>query len=74
MIIPIKCFSCGKVIADKYDYYCKEVKKAKHGKEAGDIYFSKTNCEKTIEGVVLDKIGMTRLCCRRMILTHVDIL
>ena len=74
MIIPIKCFSCGKVIADKYEYYCKEVKRARHGKEVSDIYFSKTNCEKTVEGVILDKIGLTRLCCRRMILTHVDIL
>ena len=74
MIIPIKCFSCGKVIADKYDYYCKEVKKAKHGKPDPDLYFSKTNGEKTVEGKILDSIGLTRMCCRRMILTHVDIL
>ena len=27
MIIPIKCFTCGKVIADKYRYYLEEVRK-----------------------------------------------
>jgi DNA-directed RNA polymerase subunit N (RpoN/RPB10) len=74
MIIPIKCFSCGKVIADKYEYYCKEIKKAKHGRDVADIYFSKSNCEKTAEGLILDRLNITRLCCRRMMLTHVDIL
>ena len=29
MIIPIKCFSCGTVIADKYRYYVEEVRKQK---------------------------------------------
>ena len=29
MIIPIKCFTCGKVLADKYLFYLKEVKKEK---------------------------------------------
>ena len=29
MIIPIRCFTCGKVIADKYDYYIKEAEKLK---------------------------------------------
>ena len=27
MIIPIKCFTCGKVLADKYLYYCRAVNK-----------------------------------------------
>jgi DNA-directed RNA polymerase subunit N (RpoN/RPB10) len=27
MIIPIRCFTCGKVVADKYDYYMKEIQK-----------------------------------------------
>jgi DNA-directed RNA polymerase I, II, and III subunit RPABC5 len=33
MIIPIKCFTCGTVLADKYRYYCEEVTKAKMTKE-----------------------------------------
>ena len=39
MIIPIKCFSCGNVLADKYLHYVKEVNKKKlaQGKEHDDI-------------------------------------
>ena len=29
MIIPIKCFTCGKVIADKYQFYLKRVREIK---------------------------------------------
>ena len=29
MIIPIKCFTCGTVLADKYRYYLDEVRKIK---------------------------------------------
>ena len=29
MIIPIKCFTCGEVLADKYRFYLQEVKRIK---------------------------------------------
>ena len=29
MIIPIKCFTCGKVLADKYLYFLKRVRNIK---------------------------------------------
>ena len=29
MIIPVKCFTCGKVLANKYEYYLREVRKKK---------------------------------------------
>ena len=29
MIIPVKCFTCGKVIGNMYEYYQKEVRKIK---------------------------------------------
>ena len=75
MIIPIKCFTCGMVIADKYEYYCKEVKKMKlaNGNKDEVLYFTKINTTKTEEGIVLDNLGLTKMCCRRMLLTHVDI-
>ena len=76
MIIPIKCFTCGKVLADKYLYYIKTVNKKKMGKkETGDEveYLTKENIEKTVEGEVLDSLGLNKMCCRRHMLTHVDI-
>ena len=29
MIIPVKCFTCGKVLGNKYEYYQKEVRRLK---------------------------------------------
>lgn len=76
MIIPIKCFTCGKVLADKYRYYQAEVRKIKlvRNVEVNDIiYLTKEFNDKTPEGEILDKLNLTRYCCRRHILTHVDI-
>ena len=75
MIIPIKCFTCGKVLADKYFYYLREVRKRKIKKNITDtvIYLTKDNVDKTPEGKVLDELGLTKMCCRRHLLTHVDI-
>jgi len=76
MIIPIKCFTCGNVLADKYLYYQKEVRKIKVKKNIDCdrvVYLDENNYKKTPEGHVLDKIKLTKICCRRHMLTHVDI-
>ena len=81
MIIPIKCFTCGTVIANKYRYYLEQVRKKKLAKrgngESIDIdkvlYLTKEFHEKTPEGEVMDELGLNKMCCRRHLLTHVDI-
>ena len=76
MIIPVKCFTCGKVLADKYLYYLQKVREMKLGKEMEQedvIYLTRENTEKTPEGIVMDDLGLNKMCCRRHILTHVDI-
>jgi len=81
MIIPIKCFTCGTVIADKYQLYLDEVRlrkmkltKYNDNYDRNNVeYFTKENSEKTIEGQVLDELGLKKYCCRRHMLTHVDI-
>lgn len=55
-IIPVRCFSCGKVIGDKWDAY---IALLLSGKE---------------EGEALTDLGLQRYCCRRMVLTHVDLI
>jgi DNA-directed RNA polymerase subunit N (RpoN/RPB10) len=77
MIIPVKCFTCGCVLADKYRFYQQEVRKRKQerGKDVNKvIYFTKEFTEKTPEGEVLDDLGLTKMCCRRHMLSHVDII
>ena len=76
MIIPVKCFTCGKVLADKYQFYVREVRKMKieQGQDPEKVvYLTRENVAKTPEGQVLDNLGLTRMCCRRHMLTHVDI-
>jgi len=76
MIIPIKCFTCGKVLASKYNYYLKEVRKKKmeNGEDLEKVkYLTSSNMLKSAEGEVLDTLGLTKMCCRRHFLTHVDI-
>ena len=82
MIIPVKCVTCGKVLANKYRYFLEQVRKKKlekmgAGEDSGyvqkTIYLTKENTAKTPEGEVLDDLKLTDPCCRRHLLTHVDI-
>ena len=81
MIIPIKCVTCGMVLADKYRFYLREVRKMKLAKRGANesididkvLYLTQQFHDKTPEGEVLDELGMNKMCCRRHFLTHVDI-
>ena len=81
MLIPVKCFTCGMVIANKYRYYQEQVRKKKLAKRGNGesidldkvLYLTKEFAEKTPEGEVLDELNMKKMCCRRHFLTHVDI-
>ena len=76
MIIPVKCFTCGKVLADKYQFYQREVKKRKLSKSLSldnVMYLTKDFVDKTSEGEVMDILKLKKYCCRRHMLTHVDI-
>ena len=76
MIIPIKCFTGGNVLANKWDYYVREVRKEKLAKNIDlekVVYLTGKNIEKTIEGKILDNMKLHKMCCRRHMLTHVDI-
>ena len=57
MIIPVRCFTCGKVIGNKWE-----------------TYLNLVNGSEMTEMKALDELGLTRYCCRRMLLTHVDLI
>lgn len=56
MIIPVRCFSCGKVIGHMWKTYSTSVEK---GEEPGEV---------------MNKLGLRRYCCRRMLLSNVDLI
>lgn len=70
MIIPIRCFSCGKLIADKWEAYCTALKNGMEEGYVGDN--SSPSPFLSFLRTALDFIGLSRYCCRRMLLGHVD--
>jgi DNA-directed RNA polymerase subunit N (RpoN/RPB10) len=73
MIVPIRCFTCAKFIADKYDYYIQEMEKLqKAGKKNEDEDYNYFGDIHTKE--ILDDLGLTRYCCRRMLLSTSDLM
>ena len=76
MIIPVKCFTCGEVLANKYRYYQQEVRKIKQSENISNdvLYLNEKNNVKSPEGRVLDKLQLVNMCCRRHMLSHVDIM
>ena len=76
MLIPVKCFTCGKVIGDKYLYYQEQIIAVKTERRINpDViqYLDESQIDKTVEGEILDKLKLKRICCRRHMLTHVNI-
>lgn len=73
MIIPIRCFTCGKVMADKIDYYVAEVEKLKvsNASAADPLY---KNFDEVHSKQILDNLGLTRYCCRRNLISNVDLM
>lgn len=55
MIIPIRCFTCNKILGNKWDTYKKLLSE---GKTQEDVF-------KTL--------GLNRYCCRKIMLTHVEL-
>jgi DNA-directed RNA polymerase I, II, and III subunit RPABC5 len=73
MIIPIRCVSCNNVLAGKWLAYLKKVEEyRKSDNVTGMVYLTQTTT-KTAEGKALDDLGLTKVCCRRHMLTHVDL-
>jgi DNA-directed RNA polymerase subunit N (RpoN/RPB10) len=78
MIIPVRCFTCGKILGDKWTYYQSEVAKlkAKDGSSMEDtvINVNSKTLKPTPEGKILDKLELNRYCCRRVMLGHTDLI
>jgi DNA-directed RNA polymerase subunit N (RpoN/RPB10) len=80
MIVPIRCFTCGKVMADKFDYFQKEyaiLKKEVEEKQHQTSHQQPENCssfDDVFAKPILDKLGLYRYCCRRHMISTVDMM
>ena len=76
MIIPVRCFTCGSVLADKWIPYITTVQEEKNKldestDEPTSTYIDLKNPHKSVEGNILDEMGIHKYCCRRMMLGNV---
>lgn len=69
MIIPIRCFTCGKVLANKWKTYKEKVEKQEPDENEQQYKMLEANHKAKI----LQEIGITKMCCKRHMLTHIDI-
>jgi DNA-directed RNA polymerase subunit N (RpoN/RPB10) len=79
MIIPVRCFTCNKLIADKYTHYITRVREKKLALKLDitrttALELNSADIKKTPEGEVLDELGLTRYCCRKVLLTHIELI
>ena len=84
MIIPMRCFTCGEVLADKWVPYITAIQDEKNkvreevDPESNDlelryIDIHNPNPEVSIEGKIMDEMNLHKYCCRRMMLGNVHI-
>lgn len=57
MMIPVRCFSCGQVVGDKWEEFNTRV-----------------NTKKEDPDKVLKDLNVNRYCCRRMLVSHIDLI
>jgi len=79
MIIPIRCFTCGSVLGDKWIPYVTTVTEEKNKSsdtvdQESTTYIDLKKPEKSIEGLVLDELGIHKYCCRRMMISNVHMI
>jgi DNA-directed RNA polymerase subunit N (RpoN/RPB10) len=58
MIIPIRCYTCGKLVANKYEKFIKL-------KEEG---------KKSPQDILEKDLQITKYCCKRMIAYNVELI
>ena len=75
MIIPIRCMTCGSMIASKWKKYQEELATGDSTAKSNLITNDIKDLEKdTVEYKALNAVGVFRYCCRRHLLSHTDII
>jgi DNA-directed RNA polymerase subunit N (RpoN/RPB10) len=69
LTIPVRCFSCGKVLGDLWVAFNERTQK-----ETPDIITedNKNKFSKNFKGKILDELNVKRTCCRQQLLTTVN--
>lgn len=82
MIVPVRCFTCGMVLCDKWNAYVARVDEREAAAmdsaaqpPSGSAWAANGGKgPRAVRGRVLDELGITKLCCRRHMLSNADVL
>lgn len=80
MIIPVRCFTCGAVISDKWIKYVELCDKYRKDTKQNDIELldidalNSAKDTETAEWKALHTLKIQRVCCRRHFLCNVDMI
>jgi DNA-directed RNA polymerase I, II, and III subunit RPABC5 len=64
--------NCGMVLADKWLAYQNQIKQQRQN--VNPIYMNGKAIPETAENIALNQLGLKRYCCRKHMLTHVDLM
>jgi len=62
MIIPIRCFTCGGLVADKWLRYEEATKNMKNKNDKEEMKY------------LFEELGLKKHCCRRMLLSNSNVI
>ena len=79
MLIPVRCVTCGNVLASKYKKfltykkkYIKNCKKLNITPESDILSFNKLNSD--VYNLQMEKVGLKRYCCKRHFIGQQEII
>jgi DNA-directed RNA polymerase subunit N len=71
MIIPIRCFTCNRILASKYKKY---LELTANNNEEQIMKGDGTHTDSSVFIEVFKKIGLDdRYCCKRHMISHIDL-
>ena len=79
MIIPVRCYTCGKLLSNKEKTYKdivnrKKIALKKDINSESILNINDKDMKKTPEGEAMDELGLIRYCCRKIMMTNVELI
>ena len=78
MIPPVRCYTCNRVLGHLYKHYNSELDRKKLALNTTEdpliININAVDIKKTIAGETMDDLGLIRICCRKVVMTSLDII
>ena len=79
MIIPVRCVTCNKVLADKWEWFNEQLAASVPSDAQGDPGPADEALDRgspvaAKKRELMDALGLVRYCCRRHFLGQVDLL